>query len=63
MAQEGVCTWEDKSMIVRGMVDVSWVMETADISHIPVLLLIYPNILPLHMPCFEKKIFSGGYVS
>lgn len=36
-------------MIVRGMVDVSWVMETADIPHIPVLL-IYPNILPLHMP-------------
>lgn len=38
------------SMVIRERVDMSRVMETLDIPHIPVLLLMFLNILLLHMP-------------
>ena len=39
IAQEGDSTLENGSMAIRGRLSTSWVMETADVQLIPVLLL------------------------
>ena len=44
IAQEGDSTLESGSMVIRGRLGMSWVMEIADIQLIPVLLLMSPSI-------------------